>query len=99
MSVSERIDPHRYPIDGLVARFETSSEFADAIGANRRHVADALDHGVRWQTADRWACRLGVHPSEIWSDWFDNVDLAVPVPDSLFARRKRSARWARERAA
>ena len=29
----------------------------------------------QWR-ADKYACLLGKHPSEIWSNWFDEVELA-----------------------
>ena len=29
----------------------------------------------QWR-ADKYACKLGKHPSEIWDNWFDEVELA-----------------------
>ena len=28
---------------------------------------------MAWETADQIACHLGMHPSEIWANWFERV--------------------------
>jgi hypothetical protein len=28
-------------------------------------------HGLSAETADRLATRIGLHPGEVWGDWFD----------------------------
>ena len=60
----------------LVARFGkdvSASQLAVIFGVNRvtvqrwRNPRTTID---QWD-ADRYAIRLGKHPSEIWTDWFD----------------------------
>ena len=29
--------------------------------------------GIRWETADRMACRLGLHPGVIWPEWWEHA--------------------------
>lgn len=32
---------------------------------------NALDHGMSDKTADTWSVRCGVHPGNVWAEWFD----------------------------
>lgn len=65
----------RYRFEPLLsASGLTRSRFAAGVGlpgANlARYEADGLDV---WQ-ADRAACRLGLHPAQVWPDWTDLDD-------------------------
>jgi len=66
--------------------------FAEMVGVHERTVNRWKNDGMRipWDTADLAACRLGMHPCEVWgSDWWalaggdedfaplDDVDLAL----------------------
>ena len=45
----------------------------DRLGTSKR-AWDRVQHGgVTGHTADRWACRLGRHPVELWDDWLDDT--------------------------
>lgn len=33
--------------------------------------------GIIWSHADEAACRLGLHPSEIWPDWYMTLEEAA----------------------
>lgn len=47
-------------------------DIADAIGVNRRTI-QRWRHGafLTIPQADRVACRLGLHPCLLWSDWYE----------------------------
>lgn len=62
----------RYPYDPL-ARFlaKTQTEMAAEIGVTRETVHRWKVTGVPEYAADALAIRLGLHPSIIWTDWFD----------------------------
>ena len=48
-----------------------------AVGASGTTWAHALSNGLTDQQADRWACRLGFHPIEIWPNWCDEKEQAA----------------------
>lgn len=55
---------------------------AAALGMDLRNVYRYLTRGsrIRWDTADRLACHLGVHPCSIWGDeWFATEDAQPTV--------------------
>jgi hypothetical protein len=64
----------------LVAYFGagvTGAAMAAALNMDIRNVYRYLTRGgrIRWDTADRVACHLGVHPCTIWGDeWFATED-------------------------
>lgn len=33
--------------------------------------------GIPYMTADRYAVRLGLHPSQVWPDWWLYTDIAI----------------------
>lgn len=41
--------------------------------SGRQRVAKLRVSGVSMPSADEYACKLGVHPSSIWPDWFDQA--------------------------
>ncbi len=44
-----------------------------ALGVELATVRAAVHRGLSEYHADRWAIRLGFHPSLIWPDWFDDA--------------------------
>lgn len=50
---------------------------AELLGVSRRMVCRWRSGGVPDSRADWVACRLGVHPSAIWPDWFAAAPLEV----------------------
>lgn len=59
--------------DPLMARLraEDPSELAVALGVSLRHAARLIAYGLTDAQADRYACRIGFHPSVLWADWWD----------------------------
>lgn len=40
--------------------------FRDTVGGHSRHVRAALEGPISAEQADRWCCRLGLHPAEVY---------------------------------
>lgn len=66
---------HHLSPDALVVYLKTDnrSQIARELGIHRRQVTRWLSEGrrIRLSTADRIATRLGVHPSDIFPDYYD----------------------------
>jgi hypothetical protein len=43
---------------------------ARRLGLSRTTVQRARREGISYYTADEWACRVGLHPSNIWLEWW-----------------------------
>jgi hypothetical protein len=67
------------------------------LGIDRRWTYRRYYLGVDDQEADRIACGLGVHPSVIWPDWFEEIINDHGLRDSAEQYRQRSTeaqrRW------
>lgn len=53
---------------------------------------DARDRGVGEKAADRYAVRLGLHAANVWPELIDHA-----LEDALALKRKRQAKWVREK--
>jgi hypothetical protein len=74
-----------YSLDALLEH-KPADENADAF-RRRLKVSGAQwikhrENGINWRTADMLAVRLGLHPSNIWPEWNDEVDLDEELPDT-----------------
>jgi hypothetical protein len=49
---------------------------AYVLGSDRRYIYRWLDYGLTHEQADQFAVRLGLHPVELWPNWFDGVEYA-----------------------
>lgn len=100
--------PRRYPLEALVAASGLSeAALARAVGLSGTTLKLARENGLREDAADRYACRAGLVPWLVWSDWLE--DVAVPCPECqapfvpsrqghvFCSRRCRDRRWKRER--
>jgi hypothetical protein len=74
-------DHHRFPVEPLLraagVRFEArpnteslKADVADAIGVERATFEMWQRRGMRWPHADQAACALGLHPSDVWPEWW-----------------------------
>ena len=65
----------RLPVEPLLvaAGGHDDRTVAELLGVHRRAVSRAREHGLTDRMADRWACRLGVHPGTVWSEWWDII--------------------------
>ena len=60
----------RFPLNAI--RVLNNSELARRTGYALRTIQRWNTTGIPLYSADRLAIRLGVHPSNIWSNWFTN---------------------------
>ncbi len=67
------------------------------LGINRRWTHRRYYLGIDAQEADSIACGLGVHPSVIWPDWFEEIIDDHGLRDSAEQYRQRATeahrRW------
>lgn len=66
----------RLPLDPLVRMYGGVSTLAMALGRHRRQVSEWQNNGIPVLSADRVAVSLGMHPIEVWPDWYE-VDTAA----------------------
>ena len=57
------------------------SALADRLSVNPCRLIELAEVGLTDDMADRWAVRLGLHPSLVWPDWFD---AGLTVVDAQF---------------
>jgi len=73
--MSKRRGCRMFPAVKIVGAFSSGTKvavMASALETDRRTVYQWIDSGTQiseW-AADRYAVKLGLHPSEIWDDWF-----------------------------
>ncbi len=65
----------RYSADALrrALHFANISEFARAVEVDRAQMSRYMRDGFPPLAADTIAIRVGLHPSEVWPDWFEEV--------------------------
>lgn len=62
------------PIGTIAESFGWSKNtLVHRLGTNKRQWDHAVAVGVTGHTADRWACRLGLHPTQLWPHWLDDT--------------------------
>lgn len=70
----------RYPLQALVeASGLSEAALAREIGLSGSTLVQARKVGFVESAADRYACRVGLVPWLVWSDWLD--DVGVPCPE------------------
>lgn len=91
----EHVDaPKRFAVapllDVIAATFHPAKHFerryvvshtARRLGVDRSVIYRAKHVGLDEFTADLWACRLGLHPSEIWPTWWSSHDATQAVAE------------------
>lgn len=60
------------PLRGLLG-VSTTTELARTCGVVRRQMQRYGVYGLPESVADRIAVRLGMHPAEIWPEWFEEA--------------------------
>lgn len=67
----------RVPVEPLVQKYGTVSALARAVGCDRARFSKwRREGGMPLVWADRLAVSLGMHPIEVWEDWYE-VDAAA----------------------
>ena len=59
---------HRFPLAAVPA--SNLSELSRRTGSPLRTIQRWKTTGIPLHSADRLACRLGLHPATIWPHWF-----------------------------
>jgi len=78
--VARVVKTKQFPATALLAMFDketTVHAIAGAVGADYHTVYKWRNHNIhinQWY-ADKYAIRLGLHPSAIWNDWFSLEDM------------------------
>lgn len=60
----------RLPIEPIVRRYGSFSAMARTLGLECTQVVRWRDRGIPVEWADRAAVFLGLHPVEVWADWY-----------------------------
>lgn len=64
------------PIQKLFDKHTVDRDIAYALGIERNLVVLARQRGLSEWQADKFACKLGIHPALIWGDlWWDTAEL------------------------
>lgn len=72
---------YKYPATKLLDLFEpnqTAAEIGQHFKVHRKVIQNwraGKTYLDQW-SADKYAIKIGKHPSEIWHNWFDEVELA-----------------------
>lgn len=65
-----------FPLDPLLRECAASSlrDLARQLDVDPGYLCRCLDRGLTERQADEWACRLGLHPLNVWGAlWTDQV--------------------------
>ena len=63
----------RYPVQHLLdAANVTAAQAAHQLHVSYRQLQQLARFGLPEHLADRWACRLGLHPANVWPEWVDD---------------------------
>ena len=68
----------RRPFDAFDQPPPTMGEMSEALGISDRSLYRWAVEGIPEAAADRAACAVGKHPSELWPNWFANCPQATP---------------------
>jgi lambda repressor-like predicted transcriptional regulator len=61
----------RLSLEPLVRRYGSVSGLARALGRDRAQLAKWRRDGLPIMSADRLAVAVGMHPVELWPDWYE----------------------------
>ncbi|MBW3536188.1 MAG: hypothetical protein KY395_00270 [Actinobacteria bacterium] len=67
----------RLSLEPLVARYGSVSGLARALRRDRVQVSKWRRDGLPMASADRIAVALGMHPVEVWPDWYEATEQAA----------------------
>lgn len=64
-------------------RVDEPAQLAAALRISVTHAKRLIALGLTDHQADRYACRIGYHPSVIWPDWWDIEPDVEEGPDGI----------------
>lgn len=61
----------RYPLEPFMhaAEFSSMVQLRRVFPMNGREYRRVIDSGLSFWQADRWACRVGLLPEDVWPEW------------------------------
>lgn len=70
-----KYDVRTFPAKELVKKFGSNTTMiamAEALDTKRSTISNWCENDIMFSqwAADRYAVKLGLHPSEVWLDWF-----------------------------
>lgn len=87
------MEGRRYSLEGLVTASGLSeAALARSVGLSGNTLKAVRRRGFSEDQADRYAVRAGLHPSMVWSDWFDGAAVVCPECEARFVPRP-NQRW------
>lgn len=67
--------PRLFPLQPLLdAADVTAGQIGRLCKISGSRVAEAVSGGLTVWEADRLACRLGLHPGNVWPEWWTTID-------------------------
>lgn len=74
-----------HPAEPLLERIGGGgpTDLATALAISHRHAERLIAHGLTDVQADRFAVRIGLHPSMVWVDWWDIEPDVDEGPDGI----------------
>jgi lambda repressor-like predicted transcriptional regulator len=61
----------RLPLEPLVRRYGSVRALSEALSRDRAQVQKWRERGVTVLAADDLAVALGLHPVEVWPEWYE----------------------------
>lgn len=86
MALHPHPSPRRYPLEPLAATAGlTVAEVLKRCGCAGGQWAKYKEEGISEKTADRYAVRLGLLPSDVWPSWYEDqaANLSKPCADEM----------------
>lgn len=99
-SESNRTSPKRYPLAALVeASGMSEAELGRRVGLSGSSLTKARRDGLIESAADRYACRAGLVPWLVWSDWLEDAFVECAAEDCCerFVPRDKANIWCSRR--
>lgn len=86
--------PRPWPVEPLLeAAALGPDQLLARLRLSGRQRQNAFTWGLTDREADRWACKLSLHPGQVWPRWFDiYTDRALLHVSVLEGRRRRQDR-------
>lgn len=83
-------NPRRYPLSALLeATGMSEHQLGQHVGLSGSSIKKARELGLVESAADKYACRAGLHPFEVWPAWFDEYQDPTAVPRPFRPRMRR----------
>lgn len=84
----------RYALASLVeAAGMSEAELGRRVGLSGSSLTKARRDGLIESAADRYACRAGLVPWLVWSDWLEDVFVECPECGERFVAKRRDQRY------